>query len=107
MNLEEKNTMENKYTYSHFVKILYNGNNKSVSVFTNPTIESLTLDINAEDNDLVNIEVTDNKGRNIKLQDVYINKGLNSLSMNVSTLDHGIYNIHILNGKEEAVHQVQ
>ena len=88
---------DTNYVYSHFVKITYAGTNTSVSVFPNPAIQNLTLDINSAENDLVSIEIIDALGKNLRLNDVYINKGLNSLSLNVSALKNGMYSINIAN----------
>ena len=88
------------YTYSHFVKLLYDGDKAGVSVFPNPAIESITLDISSYENDMVNIEVTDSSGDAVKMDNVFVRKGNTSLSVNINHLSKGMFAINIASSNQ-------
>ncbi|MCX6185546.1 MAG: T9SS type A sorting domain-containing protein [Bacteroidetes bacterium] len=66
-------------------------NFSSYDVYPNPVKEKLNLEINLKQNTLVQVEVMDIQGKQIKAQDFAMNKGENQVSIDLSDVQKGIY----------------
>lgn len=73
----------------------------TISVYPNPAIDNLTVEINALSDDYYEMEITDIPGKQalvlMPLQN--INKGIYKRTFDISKLQKGIYSYHIISGK--------
>ncbi len=63
----------------------------SYNVFPNPAKDKLNIEISLKQNTLVQVEVMDIQGKQIKVQDFAMNKGENQVSIDLSDVQKGIY----------------
>lgn len=66
------------------------------SVYPNPFVNQLKIDVSSDRSEMVSIQLSDNMGRILKVQNSSVQKGVNRLSFNdLSGLAPGIYNVEV------------
>ncbi len=83
--------------------ITSNVTNSTVSAFPNPTADFLTVEINSENSDAVNLEIFDVNGSTQIFQQLEGVKGVQTVKVPVSKLGNGIYLLSVRKGEETVV----
>jgi hypothetical protein len=85
------------YAYSNIVPITFTIKGVHVgSIYPNPFMDRVKIDISSDRNETVRIQLTDNVGRILKVQSTSIQKGVNPLWLEgLSGLAPGVYNIEV------------
>lgn len=69
------------------------------SLYPNPFVSRLKIDISSDRNDAVRIQLSDNSGRVLKVQHSVLQKGVNGIWLeNLAGLTPGIYNVEVKTG---------
>ena len=89
--------LSNNYSYSNIVAINFTIKGVSLnSVYPNPFVNQLKIDVSSDRNEAVRIQLSDNMGRVLKVQNASIQKGVNKLVLdNLAGLAPGIYNVEV------------
>ena len=93
-----KQTDINGYvSYSKIVPITLTIKGVSInSVYPNPFVHRVKIDVSSDRNDKVRIQLSDNSGRILKVQNSTIQKGINGIWLdNLAGLTEGIYSIEV------------
>jgi len=72
----------------------------SYNVYPNPAKDKLNIECNLKQNTLVQVEVLDIQGKQIKAQDFTMNKGENQVSLDLSDVQKGIYFVRMTSDGE-------
>lgn len=85
------------FSYSNIVPITFAIKGVSInSVYPNPFVSQLKIDVSSDRADVVNIQLSDNLGRVLKVEKTTLQKGVNKISLdNLSGLAPGIYNVEV------------
>ena len=85
------------FTYSNVVAINFTIKGVKVSsVFPNPFVSQLRIKVSSDRSEVVRIQLSDNSGRILKIQNTSIQKGINDISLdNLSGLAAGVYNVEV------------
>ncbi len=85
------------FSFSKIVAINFTINGVNInSVYPNPFLNKLKIDISSDKNEAVRIQLTDNSGRVIKVQNASLQKGVNGIWLdNLAGLSSGIYNLEV------------
>jgi len=77
--------------YSNVVVLEVSGQPSGYTVYPNPTADQITLELEADKTELVEIEVIDLLGRTLLRKSFSISNGKNQLEMDLSKLSAGTY----------------
>lgn len=85
------------YSYSNIVAINFTIKGvKITSVFPNPFISQLKIKVSSDRNEVIRIQLNDNAGRILRVQNASIQKGVSDHSIdNLAGLAPGIYNVEV------------
>ncbi|MDB5200092.1 MAG: hypothetical protein JWO92_2055 [Chitinophagaceae bacterium] len=85
------------FSYSKIVAISFTIKGVNINaVYPNPFVNQLKIDISSDRTDNVRIQLSDNLGRVLKVQNTSIQKGVNNVWLdNLSGLAPGIYNVEV------------
>ena len=89
--------LNNNYSYSKIVALTFTIKGVSInSVYPNPFVNQLKIDVSSDRSETVRIQISDNMGRVLKVQTASIQKGVNKLVLdNLAGLAPGIYNVEV------------
>ena len=93
------------FTYSKVLRFDWKQTGPSITVFPNPTVNSLNLSFNQAKQGMVMINITDMKGVVVKKQTETLSAGRISLQIDVSILPPAGYLISVINGEGTAVQE--
>jgi hypothetical protein len=87
----------NSFSYSNIVAINFTIRGVTInSVYPNPFVSQLKIDVSSDRSDVVRIQLSDNLGRVIKVQNASLQKGVNRILLdNLAGLGSGIYNVEV------------
>jgi hypothetical protein len=87
----------NSFTYSNIVAINFTIRGVTInSVYPNPFVSQLKIDVSSDRTDAVRIQLSDNLGRVIKVQNASVQKGVNRIVLDdLANLAPGIYNVEV------------
>ena len=87
----------NNFAYSNIVPIAFTIRGVTIhSVYPNPFVSQLKLDVSSDRTGYVRIQLSDNLGRILRTQSVALQVGVNRISLdNLSDLGSGIYNVEV------------
>jgi hypothetical protein len=89
--------LNNKFNYSNIVVISFTIKGLNInSLYPNPFVNQLKIDVSSDRSETVRIQLSDNMGRVLKVQNSSIQKGVNKLVLeNLAGLAPGIYNVEV------------
>ncbi len=99
-------------TYLNLDLLAFSGNSSinevenihSYSVYPNPAKDKITVECSLNQNALVQIDIIDIQGKQIKAQEFFMNKGGNNVSIDLSDVQKGIYFVQM---KSEGIIKTQ
>ncbi len=95
-------------SYLYIDNLAFSGNSSvseissisSYNVYPNPAKDKLNVECNLKQNTLVQVELMDIQGKQIKVQDFAMNKGENQVSIDLSDVQKGIYFVRMTSDGE-------
>ena len=96
---------DGRFTYSKILRFDWKQTTTRITVFPNPSVNSLNLSFNQDKPGLVMISITDIKGAAVKKQTENIAAGRVSINIDVSMLPPAAYLISVINGEGAAAQQ--
>jgi Secretion system C-terminal sorting domain len=89
---------DGSFSYSNTVAVQVSIKGISITgIYPSPFADKVNIALAAEDNTIATIRLTDNTGRQLRLQNFAVNKGANNLSIhNLGSLAKGLYLVEVI-----------